>query len=224
MKTTLAVCIAAVALLAVGAGQAQATVLFDFEGDPPGVDGWYRFGGGTLDFGHAPGLGSSGDGIFYVTDINETLWGGAVKSPDLPSVGIDLSTYTGFSADVQLSVDGLDPQYPGPGPQVELMLNLPGYLEWAAITVLPLDGSWQTISEDFANLTPQSAATDPITLEQLQNPSLEIRVILRNLNRDPGDPYGKVRMRMDTVTAFPEPTSLALLGLGGLALLRRRRK
>lgn len=215
------VCVAAAAMLVVGQVRtAQADVLYDFEG---GVQSWFRFGPGTLDFGPAPGQGSSGDGIFYVTSLDETIYGGAVKSPDLQTDGYDMSDYTGFSADVQLSVDGLDPQYPGPGPNVELMFQLPGYLEWAAIESIPLDGSWNTISSDFADLIPQNTATLPITPAQLADPSLEIRVLLRNINRDPGDPSGKVRMRVDQVTAFPEPSSLALFALAGLALLRRRR-
>lgn len=222
MKRKLIVCMAAVALVAIGAGGAVRadTVLYDFEG---GIDGWWRFGGGTLDFGADPGLGSVGDGLFYVTNIDESLWGGAVRSPDLGDDGYDMSEYTGFRADVQLSVDGLDPPYPGPGPQVELMFQLPGYYEWATHADLPLDGSWHTVSSDFADLIPQNAATDPITMEELARPDLEIRVLLRNLDREPGAPSGKVRMRVDEVTAFPEPAALTMLALGGVALLRRRR-
>jgi hypothetical protein len=177
-----------------------AEVLFDFEGS---TQNWWRFGAGTLTFGRAVGLGSTGDGIYYVTNLEPNLWGGAVKSPDLPAAGIDLSQYSGFSADVQLSTDGLSPAYPGPGPQVELMLQLPGYFEWAALFDIPPDGQYRTVASDFADLIPQSSATMPITEAQLQDPSLEIRVLLRNLNRSPGDPTGKVRLRVDTVSARP---------------------
>lgn len=179
---------------------APADVLFDFEGS---VQDWWRFGSGTISFGLASGAGSSGDGIFYVTSLDPSLYGGAVKSPDLPSVGIDLSDYTGFSADVQLSTNGLSPPYPGPGPQVELMLQLPGYYEWAALFDIPPDGQYRTVAADFADLIPQNTATLPITQAQLQDPSLEIRVLLRNLNRDSGDPSGKVRLRVDTVSGRP---------------------
>ncbi len=202
------------------AGAAQADVLFDFE---TGVQGWYRFGGGTLHFGPAAGEGSSGDGIVYVTNLNESLWGGAVKSPDLPGVGIDMSQYTAFSADVQLSNDALDPVYPGPGPNVELMLNLPGYLEWTASYSLPVDGQYYTLSSTYADLVPSNAATAPITLAQLQDPSLEIRVLLRNTQRDAGAPSGKIRLRVDNVQAVPEPVAGLLLAVGGFALLRRGR-
>jgi len=222
MKRKLILWMAAVALLAIGAvGTARAdVVLYDFEG---GTDLWWRFGGGTLDFGADPGNGSVGDGIYYVTSLDETLWGGAVRSPDLGDAGYDMSMFTGFRADVQLSVDGLDPAYPGPGPQVELMFQLPGYYEWAAHVDLPLDGTWHTISANFADLIPQNVATDPITPAELARPDLEIRVLLRNLNRDPGAVAGKVRMRVDEVAAFPEPASLSLLALGGAVLVRRRR-
>jgi len=175
-----------------------ADVLFDFEGS---VQNWWRFGAGTVNFGLAAGLGSTGDGVYYITSLDPSLWGGAVKSPDLPSAGIDLSQYSGFSADVQLSTDGLSPVYPGPGPQVELMLQLPGYLEWAALFDIPADGQYRTIAANFADLIPQNTATLPITEAQLQDPSLEIRVLLRNLNRDAGDPTGQVRLRVDTVRA-----------------------
>ncbi|MBN1513477.1 MAG: PEP-CTERM sorting domain-containing protein [Phycisphaerae bacterium] len=211
---------AALAMLLVGTvGVARADLLYGFEG---GVQSWGRFGNGTLDFGAAPGLGSVGDGIYYVLNLQPQWWGGAVKSPAQSTMGYDMSQYTGFSADVQLSVDGLDPAFPGPGPQVELMLRLPGYLEWAKIETLPLDGSWHTISSDFADLVPQSSATDPITQAQLQNPSLEIRVLLRDLHQGDPVPSGKVRMRVDQIAAFPEPASLALLALGALVLVRRR--
>lgn len=219
-KTTLL--LAAAAMLVVGAaGQARADVLFDFEGS---VQSWFRFGPGTLDWGPSVGDGVGGsDAIRYITSLDETIWGGAVRSPNLGTVPIDLSQYTAFSADVQLSVDGLDPAYPGPGPNVELMLQLPGYFEWAKSVSLPADGNYYNISSTFADLTPQNVATEPITAAQLADPNLQIRVLLRNLNREPGAPTGKIRLRVDNVMAVPEPTSAALLALGGLALLRRRR-
>jgi hypothetical protein len=222
MMNKVIVCVAAVAMLVVvQVRTAQADVLYDFEG---GVQGWYRFGSGTLGFGPAPGQGSSGDGIYYVLNLQPQWWGGAVRSYPIADDGYDLSGYTGFSADVQMSVDGLDPAFPGPGPNVELMLRLPGYMEWAVIEALPLDGSWHTMSSDFADLTPDGTyATAPITQAQLADPNLEIRVLLRDLHDGDPVPSGKVRMRVDTITAFPEPASLALLGLGGLALVRRRR-
>ena len=201
-------------------GTANADVLFDFEG---GVQNWYRFGGGTLHFGPAPAEGSIGDGIVYVTDMNESLWGGALRSPDLPTAGIDMSQYTAFSADVQLSTDGLDPAYPGPGPDVELMLQLPGYLEWKATFSIPCDGQYYNLSSNIADLVPSNMATAPISQAQLQDPSLEMRVILRNIQRDAGAPAGKIRLRVDNVQAVPEPVSAVLLAAGGLVVLRRRR-
>ncbi len=201
-------------------GTVNADVLFDFEG---GVQSWYRFGGGTLHFGPAPAEGSIGDGIVYVTSLNETLWGGAVRSPNLPSVGIDMSQYTAFSADVQLSNDGLDPVYPGPGPDVELMLNLPGYLEWTATFSIPCDGQYYNLASNIADLVPSNLATSPITQAQLQDPSLQIRLILRNTQREAGAPAGKIRLRVDNVQGLPEPVSVVLLAAGGLVILRRRR-
>ncbi len=224
MKNSL-IWVAALAMLLMGTvGAARADLLFDFEG---GVQGWYRFGGGTLDFGPAPGQGSQGagpDGIFYVTNLNETLYGGAVRSANQSTWpgGQRLTDYTGFSADVQLSLDGLTPAYPGPGPNVELMLQLPGYLEFAKIVSIPADGNYYTISSDFADLVPQNLATAPITEAQLGADNLQIRVLLRNLNREPGAVSGKIRLRVDNIQAFPEPASLSLLALGALALVRRR--
>jgi hypothetical protein len=225
MKNSLTIGLAALAILLVGTvGVARADLLFDFEGS---VQNWSRFGGGTLDFGLAEGQGSQGagpDGIFYVTNLNYTLYGGAVRSPNQSTWpgGQRLTDYTGFSADVQLSVDGLDPAYPGPGPNVELMLQLPGYLEFAKIVSIPADGNYYTISSDFADLVPQNLATEPITQAQLGADNLQIRVLLRNLNRVEGDPSGKIRLRVDNIQAIPEPASLMLLGLGALALVRRR--
>jgi len=224
----------AAAMVVGAAGVAHADLLFDFEGS---TQQWFRFGGGTLDFGLASGQGTHGagpDAISYVTNLDETLFGGAVRSGNqstwatapgfawAPGVS-SMADYTAFKADVQLSVDGLSPVYPGPGPNVELMLSLPGYMEYATSVSIPADGSYHTISSGFANLTPQNAATLPITAAQLADPNLQIRVVLRNLNRDPGAPSGKIRLRVDNVQAVPEPTSLALLALGGLAALRRRR-
>lgn len=220
MKRYVKASLVAVTLLVIGVGQAQATVLFDFE---TGVQGWYRFGNPTLDFGPTT-EGSVGNGLSYVAGFTDpTWWGGAVKSPDLPTVGIDMSQYSGFSADVQLSVDALDPVYTGTPPNVELMFQLPGYLEWAKVVSLPMDGNYYTISSSFADLVPQSSATAPITMAQLQDPSLEIRVVLRNQQAYVGGSTGKLRMRVDQVQGIPEPASIALLSLGGLALLRKRR-
>ncbi|UCG15976.1 MAG: hypothetical protein JSV19_11850 [Phycisphaerales bacterium] len=67
----------------------------------------------------------------------------------------------------------------------------------------PADGLYRTAAADFAGLIPQNTATLPIAEAQLRDPGLEIRVLLRNLNRDTGDPTGKVRLRVDTVSARP---------------------
>ena len=67
----------------------------------------------------------------------------------------------------------------------------------------PAEGQYRTVAADFAGLTPQNTATLPITEAQLRDPSPEIRVLLRNLNRDTGDPTGKARLRVDTVSARP---------------------
>lgn len=236
MKHKWLVMLGAAMLVAGVAQSAHADLLFDFEGS---VQQWSRFGGGTLDFGRAIGEGSHGvgpDGISYVTNIDYTLWGGAVRSGNQSTWGAvpgfawqpghtTLADYTSFSADVQLSVDGLDPAYPGPGPSVELMLSLPGYLEFAKSVSLPVDGAYHTISANFADLIPQNAATMPITSAQLANAGLQIRVLLRNNNRTEGDPSGKIRMRVDNVQAYyvPEPVSGLLLAMGGAVVLLRRR-
>ncbi len=225
MKNSLTIGLAALAMLLLGAvGTARADLLFGFEG---GAQGWNAFGGGTLDSGLAPGKGTEGANLtafYYITNLNQSFWGGAIRSPNQSdwAGGQRLSDYTGFSADVQLSIDGLDPVYPGPGPNVELMLVLPGYLEYAKIVSLPPDGNYYTITADFADLVPQNAATQPITEAQLGADNLQVRVLLRNLNREPGAPSGKIRMRVDNIQVIPEPASLMLLGLGALALVRRR--
>lgn len=194
---------------------AQAIQLFDFEvGGSSNGQGWGSFGVPTTDSG-ATTQHTTGDyGRFHAFNMGLGSWGIVDRSPTASDATYgfgDLSGYIGISADVKLTLNS-----PATAVDtVELLLAI-GSDEWASFHTLTTD--FQTISADFADLIPQSTATDPITLAQLADPDLQIKLVIRR-----GDDVGRGALRYDNIQAYvPEPGALVMLVSVGLLALRRR--
>jgi hypothetical protein len=165
-----------------------ADILFDFE---TGDQGWFSFGTGTIASG-ITASGSSGRGRFHTANFNDPgmTYGFGDKSAD----GVDMSPYTGMSIDARISSP--DPQAPFVGnPVIEFMLSI-GYLEWAE--EFTLSETYQTLAVDFADLTPQGTATQPVTPAQLNDPGMRIKLVMRKNSNT-----GKIELEYDQVKGFP---------------------
>lgn len=164
-----------------------ADILFDFES---GSQNWVSFGNGTVSSGLS--AGSVGQGRFHKADFGDPAM--TYGFGDRSANGVNMSAYTGMGIDARLtSYDPLDP-FVG-DPQIEFMLSI-GYLEWASN--LTLTDTFQTFAVDFADLVPQSSATQPVTQAQLSDPGLRIKLIMRKASNT-----GKVMLEYDQVTGRP---------------------
>jgi len=195
--------------------QYQETVLYEFEVDGAyNGQGWGSFGVPTTDSGMTTDASVGDYARFHSFNMALGSWGIVDRSPSSSDASWgfgDLSGYDGIAADVKMTQ--LDP--PTGIDTIELLLAI-GYAEWTSFH--PLTSEYQTISAKFDELIPQSSATDPITPEQLADPSLQIKLVLRR-----GEDTGHAVLRYDHIVAFiPEPASLTLLALAGLVGLRRR--
>ncbi|MBN2511640.1 MAG: PEP-CTERM sorting domain-containing protein [Sedimentisphaerales bacterium] len=91
-----------------------------------------------------------------------------------------------------------------------------GYIAQAFIKVLNPDDSWATINIAVAELTPGSG-TVSLAVNSIANPVTQVGFMLRGLVVDPASEAAAT-----SVTIVPEPTTIALLGLGALVLKRRK--
>jgi len=214
-KALLAIAMMA-ALLLVTTTQA-ADVLYDFES---GDQGWFSFGTPTTDSGNELG-GSDGTliGRYHTGDFDLGGWGMGDASP----TGVDLSSYSGMSVDMYWDVpsDLQGAQVPFSGTwETELMIAI-GYAEWS--TSLPLTNAYETYAVDFVDLTPNYYANiAPYfgSLPNLNDPGLKIQLITRSSIGS-----GTGRLHYDQIMGIvPEPATAAMLGLGALALIQRRRR
>ena len=206
--------LAALLLSTVVASSLADTVLYDFEvGGVFNNQGWSSYGTATTDSGQTNDASVGSFARFHSFNMALGSWGIGDKSPKSSATyGFgDLNPYAGISADVKLTVQ--DP--PTSLTTVEMLLAI-GYMEWTSFHTMTSD--YQTISASFADLIPQSSATEPITAAQLASPDLQIKFVIRR-----GTDTGKGVLRYDHITAWvPEPAALSLLALVGLTGLRRR--
>jgi hypothetical protein len=167
-------------------------VLFDFES---GAQGWISFGEGTTGNGLLPTGGSGGAGPqarYHRADFDTATM--TYGFGDASAVGQNLSSYTGMSIDMRLRNPVPADPFVGT-PEVEFMLSV-GYMEWAQ--PFTLTDTYRTCAVDFADLTPQNTATQPITPAQLSDPGLRFKLIMRK-----GTNHGQVELDYDQVIGLP---------------------
>ena len=238
MKCCMKTCAALVAVVAWASIAAAADSLpFDFESGSN--EGWGGFGAITVNSGVLPAPRGAGGttGHYHKANFQDGVGFGMVSVSSQASSfpwGHDLTGFTGMSVDARfVSVTGTgNPPAGGPDDleagqvpftstnpvEVEFALGIYPGQEWAK--KFTLTSSYQTFQVDFVDLVPQYYSTAPITAAQLASPDLEIKLIIRNAP----DRVGVGRLDFDNVQGTPEPTALALMGVGAAAILARRRR
>lgn len=93
-----------------------------------------------------------------------------------------------------------------------------GYTTQAFIKVLDPDSGWATINSVFADL---NTGTNSISLvvNSVTTPVTQVGFAVLGLVSDPA---GVAASKAVTIATIPEPASMALLGLGGLLLRRKK--
>lgn len=213
-------------LLVVGmlAVSAQAGVNWDvtngnFDANVPNLDGWWNWMPNpaveSVSGTNAPVVH---DGYYLRVTSNNPVAGESVK------VGNNAGLDTGTSYNVSLmyrddnrGVAGLEIVY------VDAAWNQVGDLYY--------EGAWpEHLTWQFVDITPRDTAQGNGLWTQWTSPTYVMpayaEIIYVNLNvwRTGWDgDWGPADVSFDDVTVIPEPATIVMLGLGGLALIRRKR-
>ncbi|MFQ5501502.1 MAG: PEP-CTERM sorting domain-containing protein [Phycisphaerae bacterium] len=180
-----------------GTSSAQ-TVLNDFE--TGGAQGWSAFGPLTTDSGQ--NAGDTGLARFHAANYDLAGWG----IVDIGPV-VDLSSFVGIGVDARLRNVAGFPAYGGTK-IVDFGLDIGG-VEY--FTQISLTDVFQSFSVNFVDLVPAPPSQNALQIK------------LRVLDGVNGS-TGTGELNYDNVIGIiPEPSTVALVGLGAIALLRRRR-
>ncbi len=160
---------------------------------------------------HGPGdhaleivaTGVFGPGGRLVT-FNLSEWTGDYLSADVTSILVDLNNVGNTDLDIRLAVTGTGGSY-----STDMSLFLPSGSGWTNFA-FPIDVADWTSTGGFDLNATLSAVSE---LRILNSPTPDFRAIVEG-----GD------LLVDNITAVPEPSSLALFAVLGLAVQRRTRR
>ncbi len=145
----------------------------------------------------------------HVIALNASAWGnGGGASTDTTLLSDSIGTATGTPVDISLWAEG----NAGAGLPVvfDLLANGTPLTPTSSVSPAVVNGTYQEFTRSY----------DAATMAAVSGQDLTIQFGL-GLTPDLG---GQVRFDDVSATAIPEPSSLAVLGLGGLALLALRRR
>jgi len=153
------------------------------------------------------GNGGFGSGSRVAT-FNETQWGGDYVSAGVTAVRVDMANFG--ATDLEM--------------RALLLFTSGGDWTSTATTLVPADGVWRTYTFGLTTSDLTLVGGSGTLAQALSGVG---RFMLRHQTGAPagigaGTPVVGT-LGIDNVTAIPEPASIALLAVGGLALLRRRR-
>lgn len=186
--------------------------VIDFNGGT--VDPFYS--GAELSWQASGGVGGAGDGWISISRTDPGNLGAATNEPnvlgDLPADGV-----TGYSFWLK------DLNSPQPL-SIHVLVGDPFVNFWQSnVSFTPVPGSWTKYSIDFSDPSQWTRTQGDGTFEDA------IAHAGRLLFRHDLAPYESTPDRvagsfgLDRITVLPEPASMALVGVGALLSLRRRR-
>lgn len=217
MKKTILQSIVALSL-ATGISYGATVQSVSFGGGNPSTEGWSVTTGSGGEFNNGSDWALFGSGSQATRGIGGDLFVGQTVSIDLATLGVTSGTFVGVDFR-QGSTTGIGYNFQGGGSNY-------GVFSSSGVTDsgVGFSASFKTISLTRDTATDYTLSIDgtnfaSLTLANSTTAIDEIRVF-----NDTSGGGNDVLFNNLNVTAVPEPSSAALLGLGGLALIFRRRK
>ncbi|MEM9560136.1 MAG: PEP-CTERM sorting domain-containing protein [Planctomycetota bacterium] len=216
---------AAVLAASSGVVAAQTTPFVEtFEG---GTNGWFDAADQALTFNST---GASDGSAFVSTTLDVVSFDpafGAIAFRGDADLGASGGAFTGDYVSGGIDTLSFDIKLDGAGPlglyvRVSGPANFPSIIAFLPGIVAP--GAWQTVSFDLTSNNPliQIAAAPGTTVEDITSNVGNVQIGLSTVAGGPTAGFATVSI--DNIAITPAPGAMALLGLGGFAAMRRRRR